>query len=178
MTMKTIGLSAAGHPVGEYVYNAKLTFKKAEELRRLRIEHGWSFKALGEHFGINPATAHKVVSGRAWVSPVGLVKGVATQADVELIRPLVEQGHGYASIGKIINATGWSVLRVMKANGMEGKSLPIENSAKTHCKHGHPFLGDNLFVRSDGARGCMKCRQIADQRSKIKKRDAQNRGSE
>ncbi len=166
--MQTIGLSATGRPVGEYVYNAKLTFEKVEELRRLRTSHGWSFKKLGEIFGINPATAHKVATGKAWASPVRLLKGEATQANVEQIRTLVAQGYGYMRIGKIINATGGSVLRVMKANGMEGKSLPAENSAKTHCKHRHPLFGDNLYLRPDGNRGCRECRRIADQRFKRK----------
>jgi len=168
VTVRTIGLSATGHPVGEYVYNAKLTFEKAEELRRLRTAHGWSFKTLGARFGINPATAHRIVAGKAWATPVALLKGNATQADAEQIRALVEQGHGHASIGKTINATGGSVLRVMKANGMEGKSLPAENSAKTHCKHGHPLFGGNLYLRPDGNRGCRECRRIADQRFKRK----------
>lgn len=27
----------------------------------------------------------------------------------------------------------------------------------THCKHGHPFDGENLMQRSDGGRGCRTC---------------------
>lgn len=166
--MQTIGLSATGKPVGEYVYNAKLTFEKVDELRRLRAQHGWSFKKLGEFFGINPATAHKVIKGKTWASPVAQVKGEATEANVEQIRALVDKGYGYMRIGQIINATGWSVLRVMKANGLAGKSPAAENSTKTHCKHGHPLSGDNLYLRPDGDRGCRECRRIADQRFKKK----------
>lgn len=29
---------------------------------------------------------------------------------------------------------------------------------KTHCKRGHPFSGDNLYVAPDGERGCRTCR--------------------
>lgn len=33
------------------------------------------------------------------------------------------------------------------------------NSGKTHCKHGHPLDGDNLFVSYDGKRVCLTCRR-------------------
>ena len=31
------------------------------------------------------------------------------------------------------------------------------NLAKTHCRRGHPFAGDNLHVRPNGARSCRTC---------------------
>lgn len=31
------------------------------------------------------------------------------------------------------------------------------NAVKTHCKHGHPFAGDNLIVRKSGGRKCRVC---------------------
>lgn len=30
---------------------------------------------------------------------------------------------------------------------------------RTHCKHGHPLSGDNLFRTSNGSRGCKECRR-------------------
>lgn len=30
---------------------------------------------------------------------------------------------------------------------------------RTHCNHGHPFSGENLFMRIDGGRGCLECRR-------------------
>jgi hypothetical protein len=30
-------------------------------------------------------------------------------------------------------------------------------AAKTHCPQGHPYAGDNLYTRSDGARVCKAC---------------------
>lgn len=33
------------------------------------------------------------------------------------------------------------------------------NAAKTHCKHGHPFSGDNLLLRPDGGRACRECKR-------------------
>jgi hypothetical protein len=42
---------------------------------------------------------------------------------------------------------------------------------KTHCKHGHPFEGDNLYVAPDGHRVCKTCRRAVDQRrSKTRRR--------
>lgn len=39
------------------------------------------------------------------------------------------------------------------------------NSQKTHCKHGHPFAGDNLFYSTDGrgkpTRRCRICSRIS-----------------
>jgi len=30
--------------------------------------------------------------------------------------------------------------------------------ARTHCLHGHPYAGDNLYVTPDGERKCRACR--------------------
>jgi hypothetical protein len=35
---------------------------------------------------------------------------------------------------------------------------PLSNSVKTHCQHGHPLSGDNLWIRADGSRICKSCR--------------------
>jgi hypothetical protein len=32
--------------------------------------------------------------------------------------------------------------------------------ARTHCKRGHPLSGENLFLTSQGSRGCKECRKI------------------
>lgn len=39
---------------------------------------------------------------------------------------------------------------------------PAENNRRvalnrTHCRHGHPYSGDNLFLRKDGRRECRTC---------------------
>ena len=39
---------------------------------------------------------------------------------------------------------------------------------KTHCKHGHPYSGDNLHVRPDGERECRTCRKASNLRKKLK----------
>lgn len=38
------------------------------------------------------------------------------------------------------------------------------NADKSHCPQGHPYAGDNLTVRSDGARGCRACGRASDER--------------
>lgn len=32
---------------------------------------------------------------------------------------------------------------------------------KTHCKHGHPLSGENLYLDADGHRSCRRCRRAA-----------------
>lgn len=36
------------------------------------------------------------------------------------------------------------------------------NKAKTHCKYGHPFSGENLYIHPNGARRCVTCRRLRD----------------
>lgn len=33
--------------------------------------------------------------------------------------------------------------------------------SRTHCRRGHPFSGDNLYINPDGHRECKECRRIA-----------------
>ena len=168
-----IGVSHQGRPVGEYLHNAKLTFAKVAELRRLRAQ-GWTYPEIGQHFGIHPTTAHRAATGQSWVTPVVAMLKSATQDDAQAIAKLAEQGHGFAYIARALNATGNSVLQVMKANCLHGHCRPIENSQKTECMRGHPLSGENLYVRPDGARGCKKCRRAASQRHKQRAKDQEN----
>ena len=47
------------------------------------------------------------------------------------------------------------------------RSLPYKDTgrlgrwhlAKTHCPQGHPYGGDNLYIRTDGGRECRTCRR-------------------
>lgn len=41
-----------------------------------------------------------------------------------------------------------------------GAKVAADNLAKTHCPHGHPYAGDNLYVRPDGCRTCRECKRI------------------
>lgn len=40
-----------------------------------------------------------------------------------------------------------------------GLTIPAANAVKTHCIHGHPLEGSNLYVRPDGSRECRECRR-------------------
>jgi hypothetical protein len=44
------------------------------------------------------------------------------------------------------------------------------NRKKTHCPHGHPYAGENLYRRPDGARGCRTCARIKVAEYRAKKR--------
>lgn len=44
-----------------------------------------------------------------------------------------------------------------RENMRRGDGWSGRHARQTHCKHGHPFAGDNLFVRSDGERVCRQC---------------------
>lgn len=44
------------------------------------------------------------------------------------------------------------------------------NSRKTHCKHGHPYSGDNLYVTPRGERQCRICVAAAKERFKERTR--------
>lgn len=45
-----------------------------------------------------------------------------------------------------------------RENILRGVSIVAQGAKKTHCKQGHPFSGDNLFIiKSSGYRRCMEC---------------------
>ena len=43
-----------------------------------------------------------------------------------------------------------------KENSQRGLT-GINQTVKTHCPSGHPYGGDNLYLRPDGGRGCKLC---------------------
>jgi hypothetical protein len=51
-----------------------------------------------------------------------------------------------------------------RENILRGVGMGARNAQKTHCKHGHPYSGDNLVVLSNGHRECRTCRNAAAQR--------------
>lgn len=55
------------HIDGERHHNAKLTREAVAELRTLRAQ-GWTFKRLGERFGVSPSNAYSAASGKQWAS--------------------------------------------------------------------------------------------------------------
>ncbi len=47
-----------------------------------------------------------------------------------------------------------------KVNILRGVGITANNARKIHCKHGHPFSGDNLVILKNGHRLCRQCRKI------------------
>lgn len=45
-----------------------------------------------------------------------------------------------------------------RVNILRGFGPPAQHARKTHCKHGHPFAGENLLVRN-GVRICLQCQR-------------------
>jgi len=60
----------------------------------------------------------------------------------------------------------------MRENYLRGIG-PIVNGdfhrAKTHCRNGHPFSGENLIIERNGWRSCRTCRRVAWTRSNHKR---------
>jgi hypothetical protein len=46
-----------------------------------------------------------------------------------------------------------------RENILRGAGACAQHARKTHCVRGHPFEGENLHVRRDGARICLTCRR-------------------
>ena len=47
-----------------------------------------------------------------------------------------------------------------RENNLRGEGLAAICANKTHCKNGHPFSGDNLYIRLGGGRDCKICKGI------------------
>lgn len=113
--MRTIGLSAKGKVVGESRKNRKLTASQVAELRSLRAKHGWSYKKLGEIFGVSDQNAWQIVRGKTWNVDVVATKQQATDADLKEVAKLIAQGLGHVRIAKEMGVTRYSAYRLMKA---------------------------------------------------------------
>lgn len=67
------------------------------------------------------------------------------------------------------------VVSTYRENTLRGTSFSAVNARKTHCKLGHPFSGDNLYINpTTGARYCVECRRRfhRESRRRIKARQA------
>lgn len=61
-----------------------------------------------------------------------------------------------------------------RENTLRGDGPTAQNARKSHCHRGHPFSGDNLFVRSDGTRRCRACHNLRTAASARRRRDRRN----
>lgn len=49
--------------------------------------------------------------------------------------------------------------KVNAQRGEAGKRTGARQRAKTHCRNGHPYSGDNLYTYPNGERGCRICQR-------------------
>lgn len=82
------------------------------------------------------------------------------------------RGHAYAEFG-YVQPNGKRKCAACDAGRWErerqGKGVP--NRDKTHCIHGHPLSGDNLYVNpNNGRRQCKQCRLDGIRRLQVKRR--------
>lgn len=48
-----------------------------------------------------------------------------------------------------------------RENGLRGVGACAQHARQTHCKRGHPLSGRNLYLRTNGQRGCRACYAIS-----------------
>jgi hypothetical protein len=47
-----------------------------------------------------------------------------------------------------------------RVNQLRGNTFTAARARQTHCKRGHLLGGENLYVKSNGGRGCRACKRI------------------
>jgi hypothetical protein len=52
----------------------------------------------------------------------------------------------------------------VRQNLLRGQGVTAREAAQTHCIHGHPFTGPNLYLDPRGRRQCRQCRRAAGRR--------------
>lgn len=55
-------------------------------------------------------------------------------------------------------------------NVSRGNNKIMKNSQLTHCTRGHPYSGDNLYIKPNGERDCKTCNLIRNKNWRDKKR--------
>lgn len=59
------------------------------------------------------------------------------------------------------------VVTDQRTNTLRGSGISAKNAAKTHCEHGHPLSGANLYIhKTSGGRCCRTCSRAAQRRYK------------
>ena len=93
---------------------------------------------------------------------------------VSVHRRIYKEGHGEIPTGLVIahkchvkccvNLEHLTAVS-QSANMMMSDYAPsTKNAAKTHCVHGHPLSGENLYLTPKGKRECKECRRAAKKR--------------
>jgi hypothetical protein len=63
---------------------------------------------------------------------------------------------------------------VTHAENMRRGDAGKHNLVKTHCPRGHPYSGENLYIRPNGDRNCRTCNRLAFRKYKLKKSGSLN----
>jgi hypothetical protein len=63
-----------------------------------------------------------------------------------------------------------------RENIMRGTAPPARAAVATHCPSGHPYGGDNLYVRPNGDRVCRQCHRTHDAASRARRKAVQGGG--
>lgn len=75
---------------------------------------------------------------------------------IEEMRLLAAQGFGSPRMAKILGITRGCAQKRMTKHGIKAA---FSMTLKTHCIHGHPFSGENLYIKpGSGQRVCVTCR--------------------
>lgn len=56
-----------------------------------------------------------------------------------------------------------------RVNTMRGNGPTAKSARQTHCIHGHPFDEANTHVKKTGARYCLTCHRLREQRRRYEK---------
>lgn len=64
---------------------------------------------------------------------------------------------------------GWRAARSVQQKAERAANPP---KPRTHCKHGHPLSGSNVRLNRAGARVCLACTKLAEDRYKARKQAA------
>lgn len=51
-----------------------------------------------------------------------------------------------------------------RVNVLRGMAPAAIQAKRTHCIHGHELLGENLYIKPNGARQCVPCRRLTDKK--------------
>lgn len=167
MTVRTIGVSAAGRPVGEFVPAAKLTFAKVEEMRRLHVENGLTYTEIGKRFGVHRKTVSSAINGKTWAVPIARMVQQLEAEDV----PRLSAGEGKTLLARKAGTTLASAGNAMKLAGIAWDGAR-RKPKHTHCKRGHALEGANLIVRGNGTQQCRECMRARGREFARNKRNA------
>lgn len=114
-------------------------------------------------------TGCRKVDGYGQISYKGRLWRVHRLAYILLVGPIPEgmQIDHVRARGCITRAC-WNTFHLEavtnRENTLRGDGAPAVNILKTHCAHGHPFSGENLYIKPSGERCCRTCRREERQR--------------